>query len=441
MNFSKKLVTCALIGISLLLFVKVPAHASTVLGSEVSNYIGSRNGTVSVGVYDANTGQTYTYNGSKTYYTQSVVKISIMADVLYQKIPITSEVNTLLTNMIQKSDNSAASTLWRRLGSEGSVQAFFKKAGLTNTVAGTGGWWGRTTTTVGDQLIMMKYFAYPNALLTDSQRAYGLNLMRNVVKEQRWGTSYGVPSGVSVALKNGWANTGSYVNSVGYINGQGKNYVIVVLTANNPSLSYGIDTISKISSMVWNEIPPVGWVSSNGKWYYYSTSGKVTGWLHNNSRWYYLDSTGAMKIGWVKVNGIWYYLNKDGSMRTGWLSYGGSWYFLDQTGAMKTGWLKQNGQSYYLAESGVMKTGWLLSDGQWYYFQSSGVMRTGWMLIKDKWYYFNGSGVMATGWLELSGNKYYLSDTGAMVTGRMEIDGVSYYFDQEGKLTADTVTQ
>ncbi|MEH7414150.1 Ig-like domain-containing protein [Neobacillus drentensis] len=165
----------------------------------------------------------------------------------------------MLTRMIENSNKSAASTIWRQLGSELGVQPFFRKVGMTNTIAGTGDWWGRTKTTVSDQLTMMKYFAYPNSLLTDAQRAYGLNLMRNVQSDQRWGTGTGAPSGVSIALKNGWVTSYPpsklFVNSVGYVNGQGKSYVIAVLTTNNKSLSYGIETINKISSLVWNEIP------------------------------------------------------------------------------------------------------------------------------------------------------------------------------------------
>ncbi|MEH7414149.1 hypothetical protein V7266_02530 [Neobacillus drentensis] len=69
------------------------ASANTILGPEVTNYISSRSNTVSVGVYDANTGKTYTYNSSKNYYTESVVKMSMLADILYRKIPITSYEN------------------------------------------------------------------------------------------------------------------------------------------------------------------------------------------------------------------------------------------------------------------------------------------------------------------------------------------------------------
>lgn len=183
----------------------------------------------------------------------------MLADVLYQKFPITSSENSLLTRMIENSNNSAASTIWRQLGSDKAVQSFFQKVGLKNTIAGTDGWWGHTTTNVTDQLTMMKYFAYPNSVLTDSQRTYGLNLMQHVESDQRWGTGYGIPAGVSVALKNGWVTSNPpsklFVNSLGYINGQGKNYVIAVLTTDNSSLSYGMETINKISSLVWNEVP------------------------------------------------------------------------------------------------------------------------------------------------------------------------------------------
>ena len=432
MKSYKKTITFSLVGIAMLLYVKIPAYASTILGSNVTNYIESRSNTVSVGVYDANTGKTYTYNPSKTYLTESVVKMSMLADVLYQQIPITSSENSLLTRMIENSDNSAASTIWRQLGSDRNVQLFFQKVGLTNTIAGTGGWWGRTTTNVLDQLTMMKYFAYPNTLLTDSQRAYGLNLMRNVVPEQRWGTGYGLPSGVSVALKNGWVTSGTYVNSVGYINGQGKSYVIAVLTTNNPSFSYGKDTINQISKLVWDDIPGYGWVFSNGTWYYYTTNGKFIGWLYNNGRWYYLDSTGAMKTGWLMDGSTWYYLNSDGSMKTGWLNYHGTWYYLNKDGSMQTGWLYNNGHWYYLDSTGAMKTGWVQTNGTWYYLQSNGAMRTGWTFVNSKWYYLDRSGAMETGWLDLSGKKYFLSDSGAMVSGWQQIEGKWYFFYQQG---------
>ena len=84
--------------------------------------------------------------------------------------------------------------------------------------------------------------------------------MRSVESDQDWGVSAGVPAGVSVALKNGWLPlTSSYgweINSIGSIKGAGRSYLIAVLTANDPSEAYGIETIGQISKFVWNDLAP-----------------------------------------------------------------------------------------------------------------------------------------------------------------------------------------
>jgi hypothetical protein len=84
--------------------------------------------------------------------------------------------------------------------------------------------------------------------------------MESVESDQQWGVSGGVPAGVSVALKNGWVPLTSYtyweVNSIGRIKGDGRDYLIAVLTAHDPSEQYGIDSIEGISSIVWNALAP-----------------------------------------------------------------------------------------------------------------------------------------------------------------------------------------
>ena len=59
-----------------------------------------------------------------------------------------------------------------------------------------------------------------------------------------------------MALKNGWLpldahNSNWQVNSVGWVSGQGRDYLIVVLSTGNPTEQYGIDTINALSSLVW----------------------------------------------------------------------------------------------------------------------------------------------------------------------------------------------
>ena len=81
--------------------------------------------------------------------------------------------------------------------------------------------------------------------------------MENVTPDQRWGVSGGVPAQATVALKNGWlpldgAADDWQINSVGWISGGGRDYLMAVLSTGNPTEQYGIDTIGQLAAMVWN---------------------------------------------------------------------------------------------------------------------------------------------------------------------------------------------
>ena len=82
--------------------------------------------------------------------------------------------------------------------------------------------------------------------------------MFGVEPGQRWGVSAGVPAGVAVAIKNGWLPVEKtwQINSDGYVHGNGRNYVVSVLTADNPSERYGIDTIEGLSARLWRNLKP-----------------------------------------------------------------------------------------------------------------------------------------------------------------------------------------
>jgi hypothetical protein len=110
-----------------------------------------------------------------------------------------------------------------------------------------------------DQLTLLKQLVAPGAhpLLTDSARSYVLSLMEHVSPDQRWGVSGGVPADATVALKNGWLplaadNTNWQVNSVGWVSGEGRDYLVAVLSTSNPTEQYGIDTINELSADIWS---------------------------------------------------------------------------------------------------------------------------------------------------------------------------------------------
>jgi hypothetical protein len=82
--------------------------------------------------------------------------------------------------------------------------------------------------------------------------------MENIIPSEAWGVTGGVPSGVTVALKNGWlplqGESDWQVNSIGWVDGDGRDYILAVLTTGNATEQDGIDTIDNVSTMLWPEL-------------------------------------------------------------------------------------------------------------------------------------------------------------------------------------------
>ena len=108
--------------------------------------------------------------------------------------------------------------------------------------------WGLTTTTAADQVTLLDRLAEPNEVRSTSasRRRTHCDLMEHVTPSQAWGVSAGVGAGATVALKNGWlpVSSGWAVNSIGWIHGDGRDYILAVLTADQPTEQTGIATIS-----------------------------------------------------------------------------------------------------------------------------------------------------------------------------------------------------
>jgi beta-lactamase class A len=226
-------------------------------------YVASRGADVTAAVFDAVSGRTYSYRAGLRVDTASVIKVAIMAAVLRKAElagrPLTSTESALMTKMIEASDNDAATDLWDEIGARDGMTAFLKTAGLIQTVTDPAGHWGLTQTSALDQVELMKDLVFPSSLLDAPSQAYGLGLMKNVIPEDDFGVSDGVPDDVTVALKNGWLPTGDadwIVNSVGYVQGSGRSYLIAILSVGSPTFDYGVQTIGEMSSMVWRALRP-----------------------------------------------------------------------------------------------------------------------------------------------------------------------------------------
>jgi beta-lactamase class A len=236
----------------------------------LQSYLATRSGRVSVAVFNAKTGATYSYNSGTQFVTASIVKVAILGTLLRQaqdaRRSLTSTERSLATVMIEQSDNAAATSLWNEVGRGPGVGAFMSKVGMPSTIPGSDGLWGLTSTNTPDQVRLVRTVAYPNTVLSDASRGYAESLMRAVTPSQKWGVSGGVPASGTVALKNGWLpRTGGWViNSIGHVRGGTHDYVIAVLTSGNSSMSYGITTVEHVSAMVWQRLPSASFGDFSG---------------------------------------------------------------------------------------------------------------------------------------------------------------------------------
>jgi beta-lactamase class A len=250
-----------------------PAHRQhrDPLAGEAASYVSTRSGTVLAAVYDIATGQTWRLGQGQPQAEASVVKLDVLETLLAEqgdsRTGLSAADQSLAQQMIEDSDNAAATSLWYDVGAAAGIRSFNAAAGLKHTspspcVDCPGfPWpgWGLTTTTPTDQISLLRELVEPNALLTSAERSYALSLMENVTPSQRWGITGGVPPRATVALKNGWLpldSTGAdwQINSVGWISGRRADYLMAVFTTGSPTEQYGIDTINGLAAIVWRDM-------------------------------------------------------------------------------------------------------------------------------------------------------------------------------------------
>jgi hypothetical protein len=228
-------------------------------------YLSGRGGVVTAAVQDLRTGQTWTYHPGDREQTGSIIKVDILETLLRQtqlsRAPLSSGQVGLVQGMIENSDNDDAQDLWSIIGESTGISAYNAKAGLTGTTPNTEGYWGETTTSALDQIRLLRVLVRKHSLLDVAFKHYELGLMEHVEPDQAWGVSGGVPSTVNIALKNGWLPLTTYtdweVNSIGRVTGDGRRYLIAILTAHDPSEAYGISTTEHMSSIVWSDLGAV----------------------------------------------------------------------------------------------------------------------------------------------------------------------------------------
>lgn len=212
---------------------------------------------VSIGIYDRRTDQTVLVNANEEYVTASIVKVFLTSGLATRRIEqgtwLSAEERRLARASITVSDNAATSAVFNRLGRPAGGVAFAAAVGMPHTAVRRS--WGLTTTTAGDQLTLLRALAYGDGgAIPERARTYVLDLMGQVAPDQDWGVSAGPQAaGAEVELKNGWLprSGGWVVNSIGHVEGDGRDYVIAVLSRGSAAMPSGVKTVEGASSIAW----------------------------------------------------------------------------------------------------------------------------------------------------------------------------------------------
>lgn len=229
------------------------------LSADIQGALRDRTGHHAVTVYDAVTGVYCAADDARHFDSASIVKVIILAALLrwHQEdgTRLSSWEQEQATLMITQSDNDAATDLWDEVGLS-RLQQFLDLAKMNETELGLGGYWGLTQVTAHDEMLLLELLTEANPVLSASSRSYELALMAQVIPSQRWGTPAGAPGDVTVQVKNGWLPdaTGWHINSIGAFTGKKTNYMIAVLTDDNPSEQYGIGTVQGVARPVHRDL-------------------------------------------------------------------------------------------------------------------------------------------------------------------------------------------
>lgn len=212
-----------------------------------------------IAVQDLRTGATYSYNPHAQFPTASVAKLTILTMLLIRAEEEGRDLSTAeqsqAAQMIRYSDNEVTDDLYDRIGFTDGFNSAAEALGFTGTDPNTGGTWGSTMTTPADQLRLLRALYTDEGPLTEESRAYVRELMESVAPEQVWGVAAAAGPDDTVGLKNGWTpredNEELWTsNSVGYVAGPEREYLIAVLSDGNTDYSAGVQLTETLVTTV-----------------------------------------------------------------------------------------------------------------------------------------------------------------------------------------------
>lgn len=169
-----------------------------------------------------------------------------------------------------------------------------------------------------------------------------------------------------------------------------------------------------------------GWQEENNNWRFYEHNKHVTNWKKIQGKWYYFNNDGN-RLSNTTFDG--YVFNKDGVMaENGWNFINGKWYFASSSGKISQNkWEKIADSWYYFDKDGIMLSNTTFDS---YLLTKSGAMATnGWAKIDQNCYMAKKEWIYDDTYKA----RYYLDDNGHYISGTYKIDGKDHLFHKNGQ--------
>lgn len=186
--------------------------------------------------------------------TASTVKVMMLVAYLQMLDArhggLTGADRSLLYPMIHESSNDAASAVLARVGGA-ALARVAREAGMSDYAPGVG-WWAFTQTSAADQARFL--FALPR-LVPARFYGYATYLMSGIEPSQSWGIPPVARPRWQVLFKTGWLPEEGVFTEVARLERHGIAFSIAVLTAGEPSMAYGEQTIEGVAARLLSRSP------------------------------------------------------------------------------------------------------------------------------------------------------------------------------------------
>ncbi|HEY6760159.1 MAG TPA: serine hydrolase [Baekduia sp.] len=185
----------------------------------------------------------------RTVPSASVIKAMLLVAYLQRgsvrDAPLSAGQRALLSPMIRRSDNAAATRVLALVGGAPRLQRDAERWGMKRFTAVEHPW-GRSRISARDQA---RFFLHLDRRLPPRHRQYGLTLLRTIVPGQRWGVARVAPRGWTLHFKGGWGSgSGAVDHQVALLTRGDQRVALAILTTAQGSNAYGQRTLQGVAA-------------------------------------------------------------------------------------------------------------------------------------------------------------------------------------------------